>query len=398
MPRAARSEVGSRLCGFDGPGHVAHDGRKVEPEHALVLGVPEAVGPQARFLRVGLHQLHLLVFAAGELEVVDRLPVDVEHRRGGAVFRGHVGDRGAVAEGERGGAFAVELEICADHLLLAQELGQREHDIGRGDAGARPARELHADDVRQSHPRGAAEHHVLGFEATDTDRDHAERIDVRRVAVGSDQRVGERDAVLRVDHRRHPLQVDLVHDAVARRDHVDVPERLLRPVDEVEAVLVAALLDGTVLREGVLLEAAVLHRERVVHDQLHRHDGIDLRRIATLLCNRIPQAREIHERRLAEDVVAHDARREPREIEVTPALDELPQRRGQGRRVATAHEILGQHARRIRQLVVRAGLERVDRGSSVEVVELGAGQGFAVCGVHGDGRGKAGKELREVGR
>ena len=150
-----------------------------------------------------------------------------------------------------------------------------------------------------------------------------------------------------------------------------------------EAVLVAALLDGTVLREGILLEAAVLHGKRVVHDQLHRHDGIDLRRIATLLRNGIPQAREIHQRRLAEDVVAHDAGREPREIEITPALDELPQRSVQCCRVATAHEILGQHARRVRQLVVRAGLERVDRGSSVEVIELGAGQGFAVGGGHG---------------
>ena len=48
-------------------GHVAHHGRQVEVQHALVLGGLEAVGPQAGLLRVGLDQLHLLVLAAGQL-------------------------------------------------------------------------------------------------------------------------------------------------------------------------------------------------------------------------------------------------------------------------------------------------------------------------------------------
>ena len=37
--------------------------------------------------------------------------------------------------------------------------------------------------------------------ASDTDRDHAQRIHVRGVAVGADQRVGERHAVARMHHR-----------------------------------------------------------------------------------------------------------------------------------------------------------------------------------------------------
>ncbi|HEY1227799.1 MAG TPA: aconitase family protein, partial [Ramlibacter sp.] len=47
-------------------------------------------------------------------------------------------------------------------------------------------------------------------------------------------------AVAHIDHRRHLLQIDLVHDPVPRGDHVHVVEGLLRPFDEVEAVLVAA--------------------------------------------------------------------------------------------------------------------------------------------------------------
>ena len=48
------------------------------------------------------------------------------------------------------------------------------------------------------------------------------------------------------------------------------------------------------------------------------------------------------------------------------------------RRIAAAHQVLGMHARGVRQLVVGARLDRVDRGARVEVIQLGAGQGFAV--------------------
>jgi hypothetical protein len=49
----------------------------------------------------------------------------------------------------------------------------------------------------------------------------------------------------------------------------------------------------------------------VIDDQLRRHHRIDLRRIAALVRNRIPQTREIDQRRLAENVMSHHARREP---------------------------------------------------------------------------------------
>ena len=242
---------------------------------------------------------------------------------------------------------------------------------------------MDTDDVGQAHPRRPAEHDVLGLETTDADRDHAQRVDVRGVAVGADQRIGKRDTVLGVDDRRHPLQVDLVHDAVARRDHVDVLERLLGPVDEVKAILVAAIFDRAVFRERVFVEPAVLDGQGMVDDQLHRHDGIDLRRIATLLRDGITQSREVDQRGLAENVVTHDARRKPGEVQVAPAFDQLCQRCIQRRWIAAAHEVLGEHSRGVWQAVVRARLDRVDRGPCVEIVETRAGQGLAVVGVHG---------------
>ncbi len=101
---------------------------------------------------------------------------------------------------------------------------------------------------------------------------------------------------------------------------------VLGPVDEVEAVLVAAVLDGAVLGEGLRVVAAAFHRQRVVDDQLHRHHRVDLGRVAALVGDGVAQAGEVDQRGLAEDVVADHARRVPGEVEVARALCELQQR------------------------------------------------------------------------
>jgi len=363
-------------------GHVAHDRRQVEPEHALIFGVFQRIGPQARRFRVLFDELHLRIVAARQAQIVDRLFVDEEHRGRRAVFGCHVGDRRAVAEREARRASAAKLQIRADYFFLAQEFRQREHDVGGRDARLTLARQLDADDIGQAHPRRAAQHHVLRLQPADADGDHAERIDVRRVAVGADERVGIRDAIDGMNHGRHPLQIDLVHDAVAGRNHVDVLERLLRPVDEVEAVFIAPVFDRAVLRERVGVEAAAFDGQRVIDNQLHGHDGVHLRGVAALIGDRIAQAREIDERRLPQNVMAHDTRRKPRKIELALALDDLLERSGERRRIAASHEIFGVHARRVRQLVVGARLDRVDGGARVEVIQRGAGQRFAVFGIH----------------
>ena len=84
---------------------------------------------------------------------------------------------------------------------------------------------------------------------------------MRRVAVGADTGVGEGHAILYVHHRRHLLEVDLMHDAVARRDHVHVGKCFLGPLDEVEAIFVAAVFDRAVLGKSIGVKAAALHRQ-----------------------------------------------------------------------------------------------------------------------------------------
>ena len=153
-----------------------------------------------------------------------------------------------------------------------------------------------------------------------------------------------------MDHGRHSLEIDLVHDAVARRNHVYILERELRPVDEMKAILVAAVLDRTVFRERILVKPAAFDSQRVIDDQLHRDHRIDLGRVSALLRDGVAQSGQVHESGLAENVMTYDASREPGEVEVASALDDLRQRILQKCRVATAHQVLRQHARRVRQL------------------------------------------------
>ncbi|MNQ14200.1 hypothetical protein D3C85_271450 [compost metagenome] len=363
-------------------GQRAHHGRQVKAQHALVFGGRQAVGPQARRLGIGFHQRNLFVFAAGQAQVVDGLLVNREHRGRRAVFGRHVRDGGAVAQGQAGGAFAVELQIRTHHLFFAQEFGQRQHHVGGGDARLRTAGEFNADDVRQAHPRRAAQHDVFGFQAAHADGDDAQRVHVRGVAVGAHQRVREGHAVLRVDHGRHPLQVDLVHDAVARRHDFDVAKGLLGPVDEMEAVFVAAVFHRAVAGEGVGVGAVEFNRQRVVHNQLHRHHRIHLGRVAAFLGDGVAQARQVHQRGLAQDVMTDHARRKPRKVQVAAAFDQLLQCIGQHRRVAAAHQVFSQHARRVGQAGVGAGRDGFDGGARIEIIQAGAGQGLAVRMVH----------------
>ena len=76
-----------------------------------------------------------------------------------------------------------------------------------------------------------------------------------------------------------------MHDAVARRNDIDVLEGRLGPVDEMESVFIAPVFDGAVLGKGVGVEAAAFHGQRVIDDELHRHHWVHFRRVAALIRN-----------------------------------------------------------------------------------------------------------------
>ena len=149
---------------------------------------------------------------------------------------------------------AEELDELADDARLAQDLGHRQHQVGRGRSLAQLAVQPEADHLRDQHRQRLAQHRRLGLDAADAPAQHAQAVDHRRVRVGADQRVGIRlrGAGLgfgREHDARQVLQVHLVDDAGVGRHHREVAERGLSPAQERVALLVARELDLRVQRQ-----------------------------------------------------------------------------------------------------------------------------------------------------
>ena len=150
-------------------------------------------------------------------------------------------------------------------------------------SGRKLAGELHADDFGQQHVDRLAEHDAFGFDAADAPADDAEAVDHRRVAIGADERIGERDlagvVLAEEDDLGQVFEIHLVDDAGAGRDDAEVVERLLAPAEELVALAVAGELHVDVELEGVgRVEVVDLHR--VVDDEIDGDERIDLLRIA----------------------------------------------------------------------------------------------------------------------
>ena len=126
----------------------------------------------------------------------------------------------------------------------------------------------------------------------------------------------------------------------------------------------------------------VLHRQRMIHDQLGRHHRIDLRRIPAPGGNGVAQPGKVDQGRLAEDIVANDARRLPGEVKIPFTFDDLGQRVAQHFWRAAAHQVLGEYPRAVGQSVVGTRLNIVHCLTHIEVIQRRAWQGFAVIRIH----------------
>ena len=186
--------------------------------------------------------------AAGEAQVLERLGVDREEAHRRAVLGRHVRDRRAVGERQRRQPGAVELDELADDLLLAQHLGDGEHEVGRRRAGRQLAVQLEADDLGDQHRHRLAEHRRFGLDAADAPAEHAEAVDHRRVRVGADERIGVGDA-----SRRRPSRVNTTWPRYSRFTWWQMPvpggttrkllKRVLAPAEEHVALAVALELE-----------------------------------------------------------------------------------------------------------------------------------------------------------
>ena len=279
-----------------------------EARRLRVLVVPEPLR-----VRIGLDELDLLARATCELEVAERLLVDREDRHRRAELRRHVADRRSVGDRQVGEAVAEELDEASDDALRAQQLRDRENEVGRRRALAHRAVEAEADHLGDEHRHRLAEHRRLGFDPADAPAEHAETVDHRRVRVGADERVrvGARQPVAGVvdEHdAREVLEVDLVADAGVGRDDGEVVERVLAPAQERVALDVALELALGIAGERVAT-AEHVDLDRVVDDQLGRDQRVDPLRVAAELGDRVAHRGEVDDAGDAGEVLHQDARR-----------------------------------------------------------------------------------------
>ena len=102
-------------------------------------------------------------------------------------------------------------------------------------------------------------------------------------------------------------------DAGARRHDLEVPERLLAPAQESVALAVALELDLGVARERVT-GAEPIDLDRVVDQQLHRGQRVDLRGVAAERAHRVAHRGEVDHRRHPREVLEKDPRGSERDL------------------------------------------------------------------------------------
>ncbi len=264
--------------------------------------------------------------------------------------------------------------------MLAQHVGAGEHQVGRGHAFAQLAGQLEADDFGDQHRDRLAEHRGFRLDPAHAPAEHAQAVDHRGVAVGADTGIGIGDDCAALigagPHRlRDILQVHLVADAGAGRDRLEIVEALRSPFQEVVALAIAIIFDLDILFERLGMAEFVDHY-RVVDDEVHGHQRVDLAGIAAELGDRIAHCRQIDDTGHAGEILQQHARGAILDLRVgrgvlLPVDNGLSIRGRDGEAaILEAQHVLEQHlhaerqARDIAQLFRRLGQRIIGDGAS----------------------------------
>ena len=98
-------------------------------------------------------------------------------------------------------------------------------------------------------------------------------------------------------------------DAGHRRDDAEVAEGLLAPLEELVAFAVALEFHLGVALEGIG-SGEEIHLDRVVDDQVDRHERVDLLRVAAQAGDRRAHGSQVHHRRDAGEILHDHPRRQ----------------------------------------------------------------------------------------
>ena len=122
--------------------------------------------------------------------------------------------------------------------------------------------------------------------------------------VGAHDRVGVGLAATGHDHAGQVLDIDLVDDARARRDDLELLERTLSPAQELIALTVAVVLESHVQALGVGA-SEVVGDHGVVNNELCRGEWLDLGGIATQVGHGFAHGGQVDDDRNAGEIL-HD--------------------------------------------------------------------------------------------
>ncbi len=251
-------------------------------EHRIrrIRGTPHALG-----FRISLDERDALGIATRGRQIVDGSLVDREKAARCAIFRRHVGNGRAVGDGHVIEPRAIEFDEFPDDAALAQHLRHGQHEIRRRDTFLQPAGQLEANHLRQQHRDLLAEHDGFGLNSSNAPAEHGEAVDHRRVGIGADQciRIGQFNSAAfgraGPDRLRQEFKIDLMADTRAGRNHAEVRECALPPFQEPVALAVALVFERNVLAERLTTTEGI-DDHGMVDDQIHRHQWVDLLRIA----------------------------------------------------------------------------------------------------------------------
>ncbi len=285
--------------------HVGHVELQGVREHRIrrVRGAPHALG-----FGIGLDEGDAFGIAARGRQIVDRSLVDRKEATRRTIFRRHIRDRGAVCDGHVIEPRTVELDEFSDHAALAQHLRHGQHEIGRRDAFLQPAGQPEADDLRQQHRDLLTEHDGLGLDSPHAPTEHSQAVDHRCVRIGADERIGIGKLGTSAfrgtspDRLGEEFEIDLMANARAGRNHPEVRKSTLPPFQKAIPLAVALIFQLDVLAQRLAI-AEGIDDHGMIDDQIHRHERIDLLRIAAEILHRVPHRGEIDDCRNAGEIL-----------------------------------------------------------------------------------------------
>ena len=196
--------------------------------------------------------------------------------------------------------------------MLPQHLGDGEHEIGGGNAFAEFTAQFKAHHIRDQHRDRLAQHRGFRLNTADAPAQYAQAVDHRGMRIGTDQRIGPGNpfAVLLFtpDRFAKVFEVNLVANTGTRRHDAEAAERLLSPAQENVALMVTFHLKAHVFLKRIVIAEAI-DGDRMVDNQVHRRQRVNLRRIASQPFDRLTHCRKIHHRGHAGKILHQHARR-----------------------------------------------------------------------------------------